>query len=237
MRHLHTATALMLTSALWIIPAAAQNYGAGSPAAGSGTQQTPVTPDEDTSPAPASQAAPPPAVPSDVTAAPTGSVETTATQTSSDANQATNGATLNGATAGSISASQLTSLEGKTVTGAKGQALGSITAVDQSAQKVQLQASNGKAVALPSALFHMEGDRAMAPTVSNADVLAMAATQNGDTQAASRASVRGKATRSKKARLSPASAKPSETPALAPASNRAPESAGGESGTSGGPKY
>ncbi len=129
------------------------------------------------------------------------------------------GATLNGAIAGTVAATQLSGLEGKMVEGAKGETIGTITAVDQGTEKVQLQLADGKAISIPSALLSVDGDKVMAPTTSAADVMAMAATQAGDSKLASEVSRRAYVLRHTGQDVIRASAKPAKRAAPAKKAN------------------
>jgi len=87
----------------------------------------------------------------------------------------------------------LSSLEGRTVFGPErtvipayvklSERLGYILAVDQEAKLAELQTPAGIAVTVPVALLVPQGDRVMAPTMTRADVMAMAKTQTGRTVA------------------------------------------------------
>jgi hypothetical protein len=72
-------------------------------------------------------------------------------------------------------------LEGQTVVGAQDEHLGSIIAVDQSAELAQLHMyDRGKSIAVPIELLSVENGRVMAPTMSQPDVVAMTRTQSRD---------------------------------------------------------
>lgn len=99
-------------------------------------------------------------------------------------------AMLDGAAAGTIGADQLHTLAGMTVTGANDRTLGTVAAVDENNQTVQLKPTDGQTITMPSALFWMQDGQLMAPTTGHLDVLAMAALQNGNHQLAYRVSQR-----------------------------------------------
>jgi hypothetical protein len=74
-------------------------------------------------------------------------------------------------------------LEGRTVFGTNGGRLGYILAADNDAQMIELQTRNGIGVAMPVDLIVDNGTRVTAPTLSRADVIAMARQQTGRTVA------------------------------------------------------
>jgi len=74
-------------------------------------------------------------------------------------------------------------LEGRTVFGARGERLGYVIAVDTMGHLVELQTPNGIGVAVPSSLIVDNGRRVSAPTISRADMRAMARAQTGRTVA------------------------------------------------------
>jgi len=78
---------------------------------------------------------------------------------------------------------QLTRLEGRPVSGSRGERLGYILAVDQDTRMIELQTPRGIAVAMPAALLVEKHGRMIAPTTSRADIMAMAKTQTGRTVA------------------------------------------------------
>jgi hypothetical protein len=77
--------------------------------------------------------------------------------------------------------SDLTMFEGKSVFSGNGTRLGYVLAVDNGTQTIDLQTPGGIAVAMPADLVVARGDRVVAPTVTRADVLAMARAQTGRT--------------------------------------------------------
>ena len=82
-----------------------------------------------------------------------------------------------------MNAAQLTRLEGRHVSGAHGERLGYILAVDQDSRMIELQTPKGIAVAMPATLLIENHGRVIAPTTSRGDVMAMAKTQTGRTVA------------------------------------------------------
>jgi hypothetical protein len=82
-----------------------------------------------------------------------------------------------------MSTLELTGLEGRPVSGAHGERLGYILAVDQHTQMIELQTARGIAVAMPASLLVEKHGRVIASTTSRADVMAMAKTQTGRTVA------------------------------------------------------
>ena len=78
---------------------------------------------------------------------------------------------------------QLDRLEGRQVSGSHGERLGTILAVDQDTQMIELQTARGIAVAMPASLLVEKHGRVMATTTSRADVMAMAKSQTGRTVA------------------------------------------------------
>jgi hypothetical protein len=82
-----------------------------------------------------------------------------------------------------MSTVDLAKLEGRPVSGALGERLGTILAVDQDTQMIDLQTARGIAVAMPASLLVEKHGRVTAPTTSRADVMAMAKTQTGRTVA------------------------------------------------------
>jgi hypothetical protein len=84
---------------------------------------------------------------------------------------------------GTATAASLTGMEGKTVLGAKGERLGYVLAVDNGSRQIELQTRSGIGVAMPASLVADKGRRVVAPSVSRADVLAMAKAQTGRTVA------------------------------------------------------
>src|SRR5882724_11562246 len=78
---------------------------------------------------------------------------------------------------------QLDRLEGRPVSGSHGERLGTILAVDQDTQMIDLQTARGIAVSMPASLLVEKHGRVMALTTSRADVMAMAKTQTGRTVA------------------------------------------------------
>ncbi|HEY4264196.1 MAG TPA: hypothetical protein VGM72_02680 [Micropepsaceae bacterium] len=76
---------------------------------------------------------------------------------------------------------QLTRLEGKAVFGAHGVRLGSILTVNLAARMAEVQTPSGIAVAMPVGLLRDRGNHVAAPTISRADMTAMAKTQTGHT--------------------------------------------------------
>ena len=82
-----------------------------------------------------------------------------------------------------MNAAQLTRLEGRPVSGAHGERLGYILAVDQGTRMIELQTPKGIAVAMPASLLVEKHGRVMAPTTSRGDVMAMAKAQTGRTVA------------------------------------------------------
>ena len=77
----------------------------------------------------------------------------------------------------------LTTMEGRAVFGTRGAQLGYVLAVNDVRGQVELQTPMGVAVAMPASLIGDEGTRLVAPTVSRADVMAMARQQTGRTYA------------------------------------------------------
>lgn len=82
-----------------------------------------------------------------------------------------------------ISSAAMFRMEGKNVYGTKGARLGHILTVDHGSKMADLQTPGGVAVAMPVALLVDKGHRIVAPTMSKADVTAMAKTQTGRTVA------------------------------------------------------
>jgi hypothetical protein len=82
-----------------------------------------------------------------------------------------------------VSNAYMTRLEGKPVVGARGAYLGYILAVDHGSKMAELQTPGGVGVAMPVSLITDKGSRLLAPTMSKADVMAMAKTQTGRTVA------------------------------------------------------
>jgi hypothetical protein len=82
-----------------------------------------------------------------------------------------------------ISSAAMYRMEGKSVFGTKGVRLGYILAVDHGSKMAELQTPSGIGVAMPVSMMTEKGDRLMAPTMSKADVMAMAKTQTGRTVA------------------------------------------------------
>jgi hypothetical protein len=80
---------------------------------------------------------------------------------------------------------------GATVTGAQGVTLGTVASSDAQGN-VQL-ATDGGNVTLAPGLVSDEGGSLSAPSISRKDLMAMAATQRGDQEAAQQASARGSA--------------------------------------------
>lgn len=73
-----------------------------------------------------------------------------------------------------ISLDALRDMSGKTVYGENGEELGFISTVDEGSRLVELQLPNGRAVAVDSGLLINERDRVIAPTLSMAEVMALA---------------------------------------------------------------
>jgi len=73
----------------------------------------------------------------------------------------------------------MTPLEGKAVFGAGGARLGYVLAVDNDTQMLELQTRGSIGVSVPAELVIDKGRRIDAPTVSRADILAMARAQTG----------------------------------------------------------
>src|SRR5258706_2336936 len=82
-----------------------------------------------------------------------------------------------------MNTAQLTRLEGRPVSGAHGERLGYILAVDQGARSVELQTPKGIAVAMPASLLMEKHGRLTAPLTSRGDVMTMAKMQTGRTVA------------------------------------------------------
>src|SRR5262249_43875396 len=80
-------------------------------------------------------------------------------------------------------ANSLASMEGKPVFGAKGEQLGQVLAVNQTARLIELQLPTGIAISMPAALLSDNGKRLVAPTMTKADTMAMAKSQTGRTVA------------------------------------------------------
>ena len=94
-------------------------------------------------------------------------------------------ATLNGAIAGTLAPVDLMKIEGMSVSGADGEALGMVSSIDIGAQEVELRNADGITVTLPSALLGTDGHAIVAPTTSHADVMAMMRTQAAGSEMAS----------------------------------------------------
>src|SRR5262245_53883142 len=73
----------------------------------------------------------------------------------------------------------LRDMEGKAVYGENGEQLGYILAVDQNAALADVQLDTGIAIAVEADRLMNEPDRVIAPTLSRADMLAMAQAQTG----------------------------------------------------------
>ena len=73
-----------------------------------------------------------------------------------------------------ISFGALRDMSGKTVYGENGEELGFISMVDPGAGIVQMQLPDGRAVAIDAGLLINERDRVIAPTLSMAEVMALA---------------------------------------------------------------
>ena len=73
-----------------------------------------------------------------------------------------------------ISFDVLQDMSGKTVYGENGEQLGFISTVDPASRLVELQLPNGRAVAVDAGLLINERDRVIAPTLSMAEVMALA---------------------------------------------------------------
>jgi hypothetical protein len=73
-----------------------------------------------------------------------------------------------------ISFDALHDMGGKTVFGENGEELGFISTVDPASRLVELQLPNGRAVAVDAGLLINERDRVIAPTLSMAEVMALA---------------------------------------------------------------
>jgi hypothetical protein len=73
-----------------------------------------------------------------------------------------------------ISLDSLRDMSGKTVYGENGEELGFISTVDTASRLVELQLPNGRAVAVDAGLLINERDRVIAPTLSMAEVMALA---------------------------------------------------------------
>ena len=73
----------------------------------------------------------------------------------------------------------LREMEGKAVYGENGEQLGYILAVDQNAALADVQLDTGIAIAVEAHRLMNEPDRVIAPTLSRADMLAMAQAQTG----------------------------------------------------------
>lgn len=88
--------------------------------------------------------------------------------------------TLHQAIAGNINPPALNVATGKQVIGAKGEVLGTITAVQPDVSTVQLTMPNQETVIVPQHLLSIDADgRIMAKTTSRDDIVAMARTQKG----------------------------------------------------------
>jgi hypothetical protein len=73
-----------------------------------------------------------------------------------------------------ISLDALRDMSGKTVYGENGEELGFISTVDTASRLVELQLPNGRTVAVDAGLLINERDRVIAPTLSMAEVMALA---------------------------------------------------------------
>ena len=73
-----------------------------------------------------------------------------------------------------ISLDVLRDMGGKTVYGENGEELGFISSVDEASRIVELQLPTGRTVAVDAALLINETDRVIAPTLSMAEVMALA---------------------------------------------------------------
>jgi hypothetical protein len=78
---------------------------------------------------------------------------------------------------------QLTALEGKPVVGAHGARLGYILAVDHKAHTAEIQTPSGIGVGVSTMLLADKGNHIIAPSMSKADMTAMAKSQTGRTVA------------------------------------------------------
>ena len=82
-----------------------------------------------------------------------------------------------------MNSAELTRMEGRQVWGSHGESLGNVLAVDEGSKLIELQTSKGIAVAMPASLLVEKHGRMVAPTTSQADVMAMSKTQTGRTVA------------------------------------------------------
>ena len=82
-----------------------------------------------------------------------------------------------------MNTAQLTGMEGRQVWGSHGEKLGYILAVNNGSRLVELQTPKGIAVSMPASLLMEKNGRMVAPTTSQADVIAMEKSQTGRTVA------------------------------------------------------
>jgi pilus assembly protein FimV len=198
-------SALLLSAAFALPASAAGPVGSQSGTTAAGAPAAPAaTPIPTTAETPTTTETPPtdlsasgtatPATPT--TAATSATTDTTATEppatAGASAPAATTDETMTGgrATASATTASgAVTAQAGAPVMGAHGEKLGTVASTDAQGN-VQLTTSSGKTVTLASGLVADSGGTLTASSVSQKDVMAMAATQQGDQQAAAQASTR-----------------------------------------------